>query len=75
MLCVPETSVPAEQVFSIAGPTITYERCSLSPDNANMLIFLQKNCIGNTFDFFLFWLFLINHVNIDLTITSPDSRQ
>jgi hypothetical protein len=43
LLCVPATSVPAERVFSIAGLTITHQRCSLSPDNADMLIFLQKN--------------------------------
>ena len=43
LLCVPATSVPAEKVFSIAGLTISQQRSSLSPDNADMLIFLQKN--------------------------------
>ena len=43
ILCVPATSVPAERVFSTAGLTITQKRCSLSTDNVDMLIFLQKN--------------------------------
>ena len=43
LLCVPATSVPAERVFSTAGLTKTNQRCSLSTDNADMLIFLQKN--------------------------------
>ena len=43
MLCVPATSVPAEQVFLTVGLAITHQQCSLNPDNADMLIFLQKN--------------------------------
>ena len=43
LLCVPAMSVPAERVFSIAGLTISQQRSSLSPDNGDILIFLQKN--------------------------------
>ena len=43
-LCVPATSVPAEQVFSIAGEVINNKRSSLKPENVDMLIFLNKNC-------------------------------
>ena len=31
-LCVPPTSVPAEQVFSIAGETVNTKRASLKPE-------------------------------------------
>ena len=41
-LCVPATSVPAERIFSIAG-LISNKRSSLSPENADMLIFLSKH--------------------------------
>ena len=42
-LCCPATSVPSERIFSTAGNVITNKRCSLTPDNADMLIFLNKN--------------------------------
>lgn len=41
-LCTPATSVPAERIFSAAGLTVNQQRCSLSPENVDMLIFLQK---------------------------------
>lgn len=42
-LCIPATSVPAERVFSTAGLVINEKRSSLLPENADMLIFLNKN--------------------------------
>ena len=42
-LCVPATSVPAERIFLIAGLVISNKRSSLTPENADMLIFLSKN--------------------------------
>ena len=42
-LCVPATSVPAEQVFSVAGEVVNCKRSSLKPENVDMLIFLNKN--------------------------------
>ena len=44
-LCVPATSVPAEQVFSVAGEVISKKRSSLKPENVDMLIFLNKNIV------------------------------
>ena len=41
-LCIPATSVPAERVFSTAGLIINEKRSSLLPQNADMLIFLNK---------------------------------
>ena len=38
-LCVPATSVPAEQVFSVAGEVINNKRSSLKPENVDMLVF------------------------------------
>ena len=38
-LCVPTTSVPAEQVFSIAGEVINNKWSSLKPENDDMLFF------------------------------------
>ena len=43
LLCIPGTSVPAEQVFSCSGLIVDKLRCSLSPENVNMLVFLSKN--------------------------------
>ena len=43
LLCLPETSVPSEQVFSSSGVLVNKLRCSLSSDNVNMIIFLSKN--------------------------------
>ena len=42
-LCVPATSVPSERIFSTAGHVISCRRSSLTPENADMLIFLHKN--------------------------------
>ncbi|XP_069128352.1 E3 SUMO-protein ligase ZBED1-like [Argopecten irradians] len=42
-LCVPATSVPSERIFSCAGNTLTNKRASLSEDNVDKLIFLNKN--------------------------------
>ena len=42
-LCVPGTSVASERVFSTAGDIVSATRSCLSPENVDMLIFLQKN--------------------------------
>ena len=42
-LCVPATSVPTEQVFSVAGEVVNAKRASLKPENVDLLIFLNKN--------------------------------
>ena len=42
-LCVPATSVPAEQVFSVAGEIVNIKRASLKSENVDLLIFLNKN--------------------------------
>ena len=42
-LCIPATSVPAENLFSKAGYIISERRNSLSPAKARMLIFLHGN--------------------------------
>ena len=42
-LCVPANSVPVEQVFSVAGEIVNIKRASLKPENADLLIFLNKN--------------------------------
>ena len=44
-LCVPATSVPAEQVISVAGEVISNKRSSLKLENVDMLIFLNKNIV------------------------------
>lgn len=41
-LAVPGTSVPSERVFSTAGDIVTAKRSTLSPENVDMLIFLEK---------------------------------
>ncbi|KAK9539460.1 hypothetical protein VZT92_004567 [Zoarces viviparus] len=43
-LCVQASSTPSERVFSCAGHAISQARCRILPEQANMLIFLQKNC-------------------------------
>ena len=43
VLCCPSTSVPSERVFSCAGLTVSKQRGSLSPENVDKLIFLNKN--------------------------------
>jgi hypothetical protein len=43
ILHIPATSAPAERVFSVASNVISKKRASLTPDNANLLIFLHDN--------------------------------
>lgn len=43
-LCVQASSTPAERTFSTAGDTISQERACLSPEKADMFIFLKNNC-------------------------------
>lgn len=42
-LCIPATSVPSERLFSKAGELVSQKRSSLSDDNINMILFLNKN--------------------------------
>ena len=42
-LCIPDTSVSSERVFSAAGLTVNRLRTRLTPDHVYMLIFLNKN--------------------------------
>ncbi|XP_059186901.1 uncharacterized protein LOC131969739 isoform X2 [Centropristis striata] len=43
-LCVQASSTPRERVFGAAGETISQERSHILPEQADMQIFLQKNC-------------------------------
>ena len=43
ILHIPATSAPAERVFSSASNIINKKRVRLSPENANLLIFLKDN--------------------------------
>ena len=45
---IPATSVPAERVFSAAGIIVNKVRCSQQHNNADALIFLQKNKLCST---------------------------
>ena len=40
---VPDTSVPAERIFSVAGYVVRHRRTKLLPDYVNKLIFLNQN--------------------------------
>ena len=42
-LPIPSSSTPSERVFSTAGNIISAKRNCLSPENANILIFLYQN--------------------------------
>ena len=42
-LCVPASSVPCERIFSITGHLVCRRRAALSPENINMLVFLNRN--------------------------------
>ena len=42
-MCIPATSVPSERVFSTAGNLLTSRRQRLTPENVEMLMFLNKN--------------------------------
>jgi hypothetical protein len=42
-LCIAATSVPSERMFSASGHLTSDRRSRLTPDNANILLFLNKN--------------------------------
>ncbi|CAF0984951.1 unnamed protein product [Didymodactylos carnosus] len=42
-LCIQGTSVPSERMFSAAGHITSDRRSRLTPDNADTLLFLNKN--------------------------------
>lgn len=42
-LCTPSTSVPSERLFSKCGEIMSLKRNKLSPEKANMLVFLASN--------------------------------
>ena len=42
-LCIPATSVPSEQAFSIAGVIFNQRRASLTPNHLHQLLFLHEN--------------------------------
>ena len=39
MLCIPATSTAAEQVFSLAGITVSKKRSCLKPENIDKIVF------------------------------------
>ncbi len=43
ILCIPATSAPSERVFSLASNVIDKKRARLTPNNANVLLFLRGN--------------------------------
>nr|XP_046245767.1 uncharacterized protein LOC124059629 isoform X2 [Scatophagus argus]XP_046245768.1 uncharacterized protein LOC124059629 isoform X2 [Scatophagus argus]XP_046245769.1 uncharacterized protein LOC124059629 isoform X2 [Scatophagus argus] len=43
-LCIQASSTPHERAFSTAGDTVSQERSRILSDQADMQIFLQKNC-------------------------------
>ena len=42
-LCVPASSTPSERAFSKSGQVADQRRSSLTPDNVNMFVVLNKN--------------------------------
>jgi len=42
-LCIPGSSAPSERAFSIAGITTNRLRCSLLPENVEMLVVMHYN--------------------------------
>lgn len=42
-LAIPATSVPSEQVFSLAGGIVTAKRARLKSKNTEMLVFCKRN--------------------------------
>ena len=42
-LCISARSVPSERMFSASGHLTCDRRSRLTPDNANLLLFLNKN--------------------------------
>ena len=42
-LGIPSTSVPCERVFSTSGNVITKKRAALTPENAEMLVYMNIN--------------------------------
>jgi len=43
LFCIPATSCPSERVFSTAGNVVNKKRAQLSPEHAEMLVFLYEN--------------------------------
>ena len=43
VLSIPATSAPSERLFSAASNLINKKRAALSPQNADMLLFLKAN--------------------------------
>lgn len=46
-LCITGTSVPSERMFSATGYLTSDRRSKLTPENANVLLFLNKNLPKN----------------------------
>ena len=45
-LCVQASYTPSEQVFPTAGDTVCAESLCILPEKADMIIFLNKNCLS-----------------------------
>ena len=43
VICIPATSTPSERLFSAAGHIVTKRRTCLSPENVDVILFLNKN--------------------------------
>jgi hypothetical protein len=43
LFCITATSCPSERIFSTAGNVITKKRNQLTPEHAEMLVFLYEN--------------------------------